>query len=145
MDLRLVTISVPGSGMELSAPEEFFAFRALDEPGEARSSEHGALVRFGLVGRAASVFLSEDSGEVFSGMTVENLTLVNTSLARFVECTRKLSALFPLYSSDSDFEEWERGAQRVQEVVGEIDPAAYFEGAFWYEFRWDVSMGDFHG
>ncbi|MGW5641146.1 hypothetical protein [Streptomyces sp. NPDC003832] len=63
----------------------------------------------------------------------------------FVECVRLLTEIFPFYSEEADDGEWEAGARRVQETIREIDAAAYQEGSFWYEFRWDVSMGEFHG
>lgn len=151
LDIDLIGIPVEGGQSELIVPGEFFAYRALDTAVRVSTGAGRSLIRFGTIGSpgpigvAVSVFVDEESGEVVSGIELDDVTPVNTSLSRFVDCVRRLAEVFPYYSEDSDYEEWEAGAQRVQDVVCEIDSAAYQEGAFWYEFRWDVSMGEFHG
>ncbi|MGW0828635.1 SUKH-4 family immunity protein [Streptomyces sp. NPDC002845] len=144
MDLRLINIPVEGGVFELTVPNEFFAYRSLDSAQRVRSDSRRSLIRFGAVGRAASVFIDEESDEVLSGVHPDDASLVNSSVAQFVDCVRRVGDAFPFYSADSDFEEWEAAAQRVQDIICEVDSAAYREGSFWYEFRWDVSMGDFH-
>jgi hypothetical protein len=151
LDIDLIGIPVEGGQSELIVPDEFFAYRALDVAVRVSSDAGRSLFRFGTIGSpgpigvAVSVFVDEESGVVVSGIEPDDVIPVNTSLGLFVDCVRRLAEIFPFCSEDSDYEEWEAGAQRVQEVICEIDAAAYQEGAYWYEFRWDVSMGEFHG
>lgn len=132
-------------------PGEFFAYRALEAVERVSSDAGRSLLRFGTIGSpgpvgvAVSVFVDEETGEVVSGIEPGDVTPVNTSLRLFVDCAVRLAEMFPYYSEDSEYEDWEAGAQRVQEAVCEIDASAYQEGAYWYEFRWDVSRGEFHG
>ncbi|MEV0225343.1 SUKH-4 family immunity protein [Streptomyces sp. NPDC050704] len=144
MDLPLVSVPVEGGCSELIVPGRFFAYRALDSAERGHSVSRRSLIRFGLFGRATSVFIDEDSGEVLWGLAADDLVLVNSSVAQFTDCMCRLADAFPFYSANSDHDEWETASQRVQDLVCGIDPAAYFEGSLWYEFRWDVSMGDFH-
>lgn len=144
MDIRLVGIIVEGGGVELVIPEEFFAYRSLSSAERVASGSVRPLVRFGVFGRGVSLFFDEESGAVLSGVDPGDVALVNTSVGQFTECIQRLAAIYPFYSADSEFDAWEDAAQRVQDIVCEVDSAAYYEGSFWYEFRWDVSMGDFH-
>ncbi|MCX4905729.1 SUKH-4 family immunity protein [Streptomyces sp. NBC_00878] len=144
MEFNLVSVPVPSGDFELVVPDRFFAFRSLDVAERVASAEGGHLIRFGIIGRATSVFIGEDSGRVLSGMGPNDVAIVNTSLSQFIECVRDLTAMAPFYSEDSDLDEWENAALRVEELIRRVDPSAYVEGSFWYEFRWDVTMGDFH-
>ncbi|MER6678083.1 SUKH-4 family immunity protein [Streptomyces sp. NPDC000983] len=151
LDIDLIRISVEGGNSELIVPVEFFAYRSLGEAVRFSAEAGRSLIRFGTIGTpgpvgvAVSVFVDEDSGEVVSGIEPDDTAPVNASLGMFVECVRCLTEIFPFYSEESDDEEWEAGARRVQETIREIDAAVYQEGSFWYEFRRDVSMGEFHG
>lgn len=145
LNIELVRIPVKGGRSELIVPDVFFAYRALDVAERVSTEKGRSLVRFGVIGRATSVFVDEVSGEVLTGVDPGDVTVANTSITHFTDCVSRLAGIFPFYSENSEYEEWEAAARRVQEVVCEVDAAAYQEGAFWYEFRWDVSMGDFHG
>ena len=150
LDIDLIGIPVEGGPSELIVPDEFFAYRALDAAERVPSAAGRALLRFGTIGSpgpigaAVSVFVDEESGEVVSGFGPDDVTPVNTTLGLFTDCVSRLAEIFPYSAEDSDYEEWKAGAERVQEAICEIDAAAYQEGAYWYEFRWDVSMGEFH-
>ncbi|MBU5944232.1 SUKH-4 family immunity protein [Streptomyces griseoincarnatus] len=145
MDVTTVTIPVDGESRELCVAAEFLAYAPLDRA-ERVSSLDGrtSLIRFGVIGRATHVFLDERTGWVVSGFNAADVALMNTSLDRFVECVARLAAFYPYYSAESDDEEWEMAAMRVQQVICEVDAAAYREGSFWYDFRWDVTQGDFY-
>ncbi|MFG2317685.1 SUKH-4 family immunity protein [Streptomyces tendae] len=145
MDIQLVTLTVGQSGTELIVPKEFFAYRALDEVESVSAGADVSLVRFGEFGMDSSMYFDVASSQVLYGMSAEDAELVNTSLSRFTQCIVRLGRMFPFYDDVSEVEEWEEAANRVERTIREIDPDAYHEGAYWYEFRWDVSMGDFHG
>ncbi|MEU9731464.1 SUKH-4 family immunity protein [Streptomyces sp. NPDC048002] len=150
MDIDLVRIVVEDSGFDFVVPVEFFGYRVVDEVEHVPTDAGRTLIRFGTIGRpgplgvGVSVFVDEETGEVVSGMEPDDVAPVNTSPALFTDCVRRLADIFPFYAEGSDPEDWEAGAQKVEEAIREIDSAAYQEGAFWYEFRWDVTMGDFH-
>ncbi|MFC8198724.1 SUKH-4 family immunity protein [Streptomyces sp. NPDC057298] len=143
VEFNLVNVPVPSGDFELAVPDRFLGYHSLDVA-ETVATEGGYLTRFGIFGRATSVFVDEDSGRVLSGVDPNAVEIVNTSLSRFIECVRDLTTMAPFYSEDSDPDEWENAALRVEEVIRRIDPSAYGESSFWYEFRWDVTMGDFH-
>ncbi|KMS72302.1 hypothetical protein ACM01_23435 [Streptomyces viridochromogenes] len=138
-------MAVENGESELIVPDGFFAYRALDAAERVSTETGRSLIRFGVIGRATSVFWDEGSGVVLSGLDSDQVTVVNASIGQFRDCVTRLADLMPFYSEDSDHEEWEAAARRVQEVICEVDAEAYREGAFWYEFRWDVSMGDAAG
>ncbi|MDG5806692.1 SUKH-4 family immunity protein [Streptomyces ossamyceticus] len=140
----MVSLPIFGGDSELVVPSEFFGYRSLDHAERAESGSRKSLVRFGVIGAATWVLWDTDSGEILSGVDSSELSLVNTSLARFVDCVDKVGEMFPFYAPDSEYEDWEAAAVRVQEVVKGIDPEAYREGLFWCEFRWELTMGEFH-
>ncbi|MER5750104.1 SUKH-4 family immunity protein [Streptomyces sp. NPDC002088] len=144
MAISSVNISVAGGGPDFIVPSGFFAYRTLELAERVDAGERRFLIRFGIIGRVTSVFLDEDSWEVLSGLYSGDVVLVNASMSKFMDCISGLADMVPFYSADSDSGEWEAAAQRVQEFICEVDPSAYYEGGFWYDFRWDVSMGDFH-
>ncbi|MFI2415789.1 SUKH-4 family immunity protein [Streptomyces sp. NPDC018947] len=144
METQLVTLVAAHSGTELTVPKEFFSYRALDEAEPVESTHGRNLIRFGVFGLNSSMYFNEASQEVLYGMSPQDVELVNTSLPRFTQCIVRLGEIFPFYGEESDVDEWEAGAQRVEDVIREVDLSAYREGAYWYEFRWDVSMGNFH-
>ncbi|MEU5521851.1 SUKH-4 family immunity protein [Streptomyces sp. NPDC047860] len=144
MDVDLVNIEIAQDGATLTVPSEFFSYRSLDVAEKVQAGSDRSLIRFGLIGLKSSIYFDQDSGEVLHGLNPEELGIVNTTISRFTECIVRVAEMFPFYDEGSDVDEWEAGAQRVEDVIGEVDPSAYRDGAFWYEFRWDVSMGDFH-
>ncbi|MFD5006636.1 SUKH-4 family immunity protein [Streptomyces mutabilis] len=144
METQIVTIKAARSGTELIVPKEFFSYRALDEAERVDSASGRKLIRFGVFGLGSSMYFDEASREVLYGRTPQDVELVNTSLSAFTQCVVRLGEIFPFYDEEADVDEWEAGAQRVEDVIREVDLDAYREGAYWYEFRWDVSMGDFH-
>ncbi|MER7780438.1 SUKH-4 family immunity protein [Streptomyces sp. NPDC096191] len=144
METQLVTLEVARSGTELVVPKLSFSSRALDEAEQVGPAFGRNLIRFGAFGLRSSVYFDETSQEVLYGMNPKDVALVNTSLSRFTQCVVRVSEIFPFYDEESDVDDWEAGAQRVEDVIREVDLSAYREGAYWYEFRWDVSMGDFH-
>lgn len=129
--------------MHLVVPKSFFSYRAVDHA-ERFHVGSSVFVKFGSIGRAVSVFVNAVTGQVVSGITLDDTDFVNGSVAHFTECVRELTEKFPYYSADSDSDEWEEGARLVEETVKRIDSMAYREGSFWHEFRWDVSMGEFY-
>ncbi|AQS65618.1 SUKH-4 family immunity protein [Streptomyces pactum] len=144
MNIDLVNLGIVHGGAELIVPHEFFSYRSLDSLEAVESDSGKALIRFGVFGLSVSVYLDQDSQEVLYGLNPGDVNIVNTSFPHFTQCVLRLSEMFPFYAEDSDADEWEEAAQRVEDVIREIDPSAYREGSFWYEFRWDVTTGDFH-
>ncbi|MGW1898920.1 SUKH-4 family immunity protein [Streptomyces hirsutus] len=144
MEVQFVTLELAQGGTALTVPDEFFAYRSLDAIERLRQGSGRSLIRFGVIGLESSVYLDEFSGEVLSGMDPGELEMVNTEISRFTQCVIRLADIFPFYGEDSDADEWEVGAQRVEGIIREVDPNAYHEGSYWYEFRWDVSMGEFY-
>ncbi|MDI6521793.1 SUKH-4 family immunity protein [Streptomyces coelicoflavus] len=144
MNIDLVNLGVTQGGKELIVPEEFFSYRSLDSLEEVESGSRKVLIRFGVFGLSGSVYLDQDSQEVLYGLDPRDVNIVNTSVSHFTQCAVRLSEMFPFYTEDSEVDEWEAAAQRVEDAIREIDPSVYREGSFWYEFRWDVTMGDFH-
>ncbi len=143
METQLVTVKAERSGAELVVPKEFFSYRALDEAETVDSAAGRKLIRFGVFGLGSSMYFDEASQEVLYGMNPQDVEVVNTSLSSFTRCVVRLGEIFPFYDEEADVDEWEAGAQRVEDIIREVDLGAYSEGAYWYEFRWDVSMGDF--
>ncbi|MZD53938.1 SUKH-4 family immunity protein [Streptomyces sp. SID5606] len=144
MEIRLVTLDVARSGTELVVPEEFFSYRALEEVEPVDSPLGTRLIRFGSFGLGTSMYFDEASQEVLHGLTPQDVAMVNTSPSHFTQCIVRLSEIFPFYGEESDVDEWEAAAKGVEDIIREVDPRAYYEGAYWYEFLWDVSIGDFH-
>ncbi|MDN3250944.1 MULTISPECIES: SUKH-4 family immunity protein [unclassified Streptomyces] len=144
METQIVTIKVARSGKELIVPKEFFSYRALDEAESVYSVSGRNLIRFGAFGLGSSMYFDEASREVLYGRNPQDVELVNTSLSSFTQCVVRLGGIFPFYDEEADVDDWEAGAQRVEDIIREVDSGAYREGAYWYEFRWDVSMGEFH-
>ncbi|GGX63115.1 hypothetical protein GCM10010515_33470 [Streptomyces fructofermentans] len=144
MEARLVTLEVARSGAKLVVPKLFFSYKALDEAERVGPGSDGNLIRFGAFGLRSSVYFNETSHEVLYGMSPKDVALVNTSLSRFTQCVMRVGEMFPFYDEEGGVDEWEYGAQRLENVIREVDLSAYREGAYWYEFRWDVSMGDFY-
>ncbi|MFK4152935.1 SUKH-4 family immunity protein [Streptomyces fungicidicus] len=144
MEIQLISLNVARDGVALAVPKEFFGYRSLDEAERVQGDSGRSLIRFGIIGMSTSVYLDESSGRVLSGVDSRELDMVNTTVSRFTQCAIRLAEIFPFYEEGSDVDEWEAGAQRVEDVVREVDPEAYREGAYWYEFRWDVSMGEFY-
>ncbi|MFD7232129.1 SUKH-4 family immunity protein [Streptomyces sp. NPDC059881] len=142
MDFSVVDLS-GDVGMDLVVPSSFFAYHAMDRAERVYSNSFG-FVKFGTIGRAVGIFVSEETGHVVSGVTLDDTDFVNGSIGQFTSCVRELTDKFPYYSANSASGDWEQGAQVVEETVKGIDAMAYREGSFWYEFRWDVSMGEFH-
>ncbi|MFE1028565.1 SUKH-4 family immunity protein [Streptomyces sp. NPDC058818] len=144
MNIDLVNLGVVHGGADLIVPETFFSYRSLDSFEAVESDSGKALIRFGVFGLSVSVYLDQNSQEVLYGLEPGDVNIVNTSSSHFTQCVLRLSEMFPFYAEGSDSDEWEAAAQRVEDVIRDIDPSAYHEGSFWYEFRWDVTMGDFH-
>ncbi|MEV7796399.1 SUKH-4 family immunity protein [Streptomyces sp. NPDC087512] len=143
MEIQLVTLKDARSGTELVVPEKFFSYMALDQAESVDLALGRNLIRFGVFGLGSSMYFDEASQEVLYGISPRGVELVNTSLSRFTQCVVRLSEISPFYGEEVDVDQWEAGAQRVEDVIREVDLSAYREGAYWYEFRWDVSMGDF--
>lgn len=144
MNIDLVNHGAVRGGAELIVPEKFFSYRSLDSFETVESDSGKVLIRFGVFGLSVSMYLDQDSQEVLYGLNPGDVNIVNTSFSHFAQCVLRLSEMFPFYAEDSDVDEWEEAAQRVEDVIREIDPSAYREGSFWCEFRWDVTMGDLH-
>ncbi|MGW5449269.1 SUKH-4 family immunity protein [Streptomyces asiaticus] len=106
--------------------------------------DHGEFLKFGSAGMFGSILLDPRSGQVMeSGRDLTSVSLVNTSLQCFISCVRGFIGCFPFYSRDSDSDEWESVAQKIEELVCRLDPEAYHEDSFWFEVRWSVATGDF--
>ncbi|MEV5019302.1 SUKH-4 family immunity protein [Streptomyces sp. NPDC053780] len=144
MEIRLVTLDVARSGTDLVVPEEFLSYRALDEVEPVESPLGRRLIRFGSFGLESSMYFDEASQEVLYGMIPQDVEMVNTSPSHFTQCIVRLSEIFPFFGEESDVDEWEAAARGVEDIIREVDTRAYYEGAYWNEFRWDVSIGDFH-
>ncbi|PAZ15336.1 hypothetical protein CLM62_14190 [Streptomyces sp. SA15] len=144
MEVSYVNVPLEDGVLELTVPSEFFSYRPLTQAERVSSGTRSSLIKFGAIGRATSVYLDRDSGEVLSGVEPGDVALINTSMGKFFDCISRLAEIYPYYPAESEHEDWEAAAQRVQDIVCEVDATAYQEGLFWYEFRWDVSMGDFH-
>ncbi|GGW25186.1 hypothetical protein GCM10010294_70550 [Streptomyces griseoloalbus] len=144
MEIQLVDLKVARDNAMLTVPKEFFGYRSLDAAERVQGGSGRSLIRFGVIGLGVSVHLDESSGEVLSGADSGELDMVNTAISHFAQCVILLADMFPFYEEGSDVDEWEAGAQRVENIIREVDPNAYREGSYWYEFRWDVSMGEFY-
>ncbi|MFJ2650995.1 SUKH-4 family immunity protein [Streptomyces sp. NPDC087420] len=98
---------------------------------------------FGSTGIFGRVVLDPDSGRVMEvGKDRTGATLVNSTIEKFSECVQGFIGRFPFYSADEE-DRWEVVAREVEEMIQGIDPAAFFEGGYWYEIRWAVAIGDF--
>jgi hypothetical protein len=144
LKVRLVDLGSVYNGTQFIVPDEFFAYRSLDSIVRSQTETGIPLIQFGVIGLDVPVYLDGNSQKVLYGLEAAELKIVNTSISRFTQCVVRMSEMFPFYSEDSDVDDWEAGARNVENVIREIDPDAYCEGSYWYEFRWDVSMGDFH-
>jgi hypothetical protein len=144
MEFELVVMTDLEGEIELEVPAEFFAYQALDLIERVSGRGGRSFARLGSVEDEVGVYLDEDSGEVISWFDPDDVTFVNSSIEKFTECVRILTERFPYYSEDSDLEDWMGAAVEIQKLIKKIDPAAYREGSFWYEFRWDVTMGEYH-
>ncbi|WP_159027752.1 SUKH-4 family immunity protein [Streptomyces pactum] len=145
MNTHFVSLGVMHGEAEFLVPRGFFTYRALDAPEMVESDSGRTLIRFGVMGLSVSMYLDKDSQEVLYGLSPGDVNIVNTSVSHFTQCILRLSDIFPFYDDDCDSDEWEVGAEKVEDVIREVDPSAYHEGSYWYEFRWDVTMGNFHG
>ncbi|GAA2733494.1 SUKH-4 family immunity protein [Streptomyces nogalater] len=107
-----------------------------------------SFVWFGSSGATGRLMVDSGSGSVFETHDASTVTFVNESLGKFIECLEAFSSVVldgaenrdPADEADED--EGERMARRLEERIRMIDPRAYEEDTFWYDIRWDVSLGD---
>ncbi|MBA4862501.1 SUKH-4 family immunity protein [Streptomyces sp. PSKA54] len=144
MEFDLVVVNDLEGEVELEVPVEFFAYEASDFIERVSGIGGRSFARFGSLNVEVGVYLDEQSGDVVSWFDPDNVTFVNSSVGKFVECVHALTEAFPYYSKESDLEDWERAAVKIEEAIRKIDPAAYREESFWCEFRWDVTIGEYH-
>ncbi|MEV4339082.1 SUKH-4 family immunity protein [Streptomyces sp. NPDC049590] len=108
-----------------------------------------SFVWFGSSGATGRLMVDADSGNVVVAHDASTVIFVNESLGKFIECLEVFSSVVlhveecdPAEVNDEDDDEDERMARRLEDRVRMVDSRAYKEGTFWYDIRWDVSLGD---
>lgn len=136
--------SATPSSLEIPVGSVGEVYRAAERLEFVAIKDRGEFLRFGSAGMFGSILLDPRTGRVMeSGRDLASVSLVNTSMERFISCVRGFIGCFPFYSRDSGSDEWEAAAQKVEELVCRLDPEAYHEYSFWFEVRWSVATGDF--
>jgi hypothetical protein len=68
---------------------------------------------------------------------------VNSSLGCFNACVQVVIARFPYYSRHSEDGVADAVGDELADQLTQIDPAAMDHNTFWYEFTWDMRIGDY--
>ncbi|MFH8627424.1 SUKH-4 family immunity protein [Streptomyces vietnamensis] len=135
-----------GVPVDLQVPESLIAFsyRVAESLTSMEEPEPGRFLRFGSTGLFGSLLFDSATGSVVEYQEgADDVSLVNTSIAAFVEIVKKVIEAFPFYSTDGDSGDMELAAEKVKGIVCSEDPEAYFSGGFWETFVSDVEMGDY--
>jgi hypothetical protein len=141
-DLVEIGPASPDSDATLQVPKEFMTYSAADNVKKVIVNGVEYL-EFGSFGFAGSALLDANTGKVYARYYDDQLVFVNSSLGKFSECVKRLLQIYPFYEEGSEFEEWKAAGLRVEKIAREVDPEAYVDGeSFWFDFRWDVVMGD---
>jgi hypothetical protein len=154
--------SVPDEGIEV--PKELFygaVFRAEREARAVVRPDGTTLVRFGAARLWRALCLDPVTGNVVDiwdydqpalgsqGMPQWTETLVNTSVQKFVETSRAVSARYPYYDrtafdTDAGYAAVERVHDELVTMIDDIDGEAGVPDRFWSTFADDVMIGDFY-
>jgi hypothetical protein len=100
------------------------------------------LLRFGCVGSHASMCVDVATGSIVLGTEVE---FVNSSLGKFTETVKTVTARFPFYSvKDLSVDEVVDGAVKdVKDAIRSVEERALEHDGFWQGLVDDIQMGDF--
>jgi hypothetical protein len=126
----------------ITVPAGFVTYEALD-CAETVVIDGVSYLRFGTFGGDGKALIDLQTGVVYANYVDNEMIFVNSSVEKFTECVKGILSVYPLYDEGSEPEDWERAAKKVQELVARADSACYAHGTFWYEFRWDVTLGDY--
>lgn len=106
--------------------------------------EHGhPLVRFGSTILEGSMALDPRNGEVVQlvGPSAKRL-FVDKSIGAFTVVVREVSRAFPFYPEGAPDREIKAAAERIDEIIRRIDPAAVVPDRYWSTFLDDMLLGD---
>ncbi len=70
--------------------------------------------------------------------------LVNTTAGTFTATVQAMIGRFPYYAKDAGYEEIDRVAEELRELIRSIDEKAAVPGCYWPALVDDVQMGDFN-
>lgn len=121
----------------------FEVFRPV-QPVQLDRIQNRTFICFGTTGLFGRILIDSESGavvEIHEGET--SVKFVNSSIEKFVECLNFFSLLLSGAGGEPDGDS-EELADQLESAIRRIDSDAYTEGRFWYEIRWDVSLGDFN-
>ncbi|MER6617835.1 SUKH-4 family immunity protein [Streptomyces xantholiticus] len=140
--MQFETVALRAPKKTVTVPAEFLTYKAAESVTEL-VIEGIAYWRFGTFGMDGDALIHPESGMVKARFPGGPIIFVNSSLEAFADCVEGILAMYPFYGEDSKFEDWEAAAARVEDFVQRVDPAAYADDTFWFEFRWEIVQGDY--
>jgi hypothetical protein len=136
---------------DVGVPEPFLSF----EPTAHLQylDENPSLLIFGTLSRPVGgdldqhqlfCCLSLPDGHVLDCQRGRDPLVVNASLSLFRETARAVMSRFPLpLDLDSPEGADKKVADELESLIASVDPIALSEAGFWFEFLWDVRIGDY--
>jgi SUKH-4 immunity protein len=103
------------------------------------------IVRFGSSGLMEMLGIDLSNGHVIKVIDVpaKPMLLVNTTVDQFTLTVRAVTERFPYYAKTAEYEEMDRIAEELREIVRSIDEKAAVPGCYWPAFIDDVQDGNF--
>jgi hypothetical protein len=102
------------------------------------------VLRFGTSGLSQAIGIDLATGEVV-GVVVDvppkPTILVNATADTFTSTVKAMIGRFPYYAKDAGYEEIDRVAEELREIIRSIDEKAAVPGCYWPAFVDDVQMG----
>jgi hypothetical protein len=140
MQVETVVLKAPNRAVVV--PAEFITYKAAESVTEL-TIDGVTYWRFGTFGMDGDALLHPESGVVKARYPHGPVHFVNSSMEAFTKCVEGVLAMYPFYGEDSEPEVCEAAAVRVEGFIQRVDPVAYEDDTFWFDFRWDVTLGDF--
>ena len=108
--------------------------------------ERAPVLRFGTSGLSQAIGIDLATGEVVGVVDVPSrpTILVNATADTFTSTVQAMIGRFPYYAKDTGYEEIDKVAEELREIIRSIDEKAAVPGCYWPAFADDVQMGGFN-
>jgi hypothetical protein len=103
------------------------------------------LLRFGRDGLYSSMCMDVATGSIVTLAPDSTTRFVNSSLEKFIETAKAVTARFPFYGeNDADVKEVvDRAVKDVTDAIRSVEESAFERDGFWGTLVADIQMGDF--